>query len=86
MIERKLTVKNQLGLHLRPAGELCKMATDFRSEIKICFRNKEFSAGILNDFGQASLADKLTFCGKILIFFDTLYIALPALKLFNNRL
>ena len=44
MIERKLTVKNQLGLHLRPAGELCKMATDFKSEIKICFRNKEFSA------------------------------------------
>ncbi len=44
LIERKLTVKNRLGLHLRPAGELCKMATEYKSEIKICFRNKEFSA------------------------------------------
>ena len=44
MTERKLTVRNQLGLHLRPAGELCRMATEYKSEIKICFRNKEFSA------------------------------------------
>lgn len=44
LIERRLTVKNRLGLHLRPAGELCRMATEYKSEIKICFRNKEFSA------------------------------------------
>lgn len=44
MIERRLTVRNRLGLHLRPAGELCRMATEYKSEIKICFRNKEFSA------------------------------------------
>lgn len=44
LIERKLTVKNKLGLHLRPAGELCKMASEYKSDIKICFRNKEFSA------------------------------------------
>lgn len=36
----------------------------------------EFSAGILNDFGQNSLADKLIFCGKILI----LVIAVPILE------
>ncbi len=36
----------------------------------------EFSAGILNDFGQASLADKLTFCGKILI----LVLAIPIIE------
>lgn len=44
MTERRLTVKNKLGLHLRPAGELCKLATEYKSDIKICFRNKEFSA------------------------------------------
>ncbi len=44
VIERRLTVRNRLGLHLRPAGELCRMATEYKSEIKICFRNKEFSA------------------------------------------
>ena len=36
----------------------------------------EFSAGILNDFGQNSLADKLIFCGKILI----LVLAVPILE------
>lgn len=36
----------------------------------------EFSAGILNDFEQNSLADKLIFCGKILI----LVLAVPILE------
>ncbi len=36
----------------------------------------EFSAGILSDFGQNSLADKLVFCGKILI----LVLAVPILE------
>ena len=36
----------------------------------------EFSAGILADFGQNSLADKLVFCGKILI----LLLAVPILE------
>ena len=36
----------------------------------------EFSAGILNDFGQNSVADKLIFCGKIVI----LVLALPILE------
>lgn len=36
----------------------------------------EFSAGILTDFGQTSLADKLTFCGKILI----LILAIPIIE------
>ena len=36
----------------------------------------EFSAGILNDFGQNSLADKLVFYGKILV----LILAVPILE------
>lgn len=36
----------------------------------------EFSAGILNDFGQNSVADKLVFCGKIVI----LVLAIPILE------
>ena len=36
----------------------------------------EFSAGILSDFGQNALADKLTFCGKILV----LVLAVPILE------
>ena len=36
----------------------------------------EFSAGILNDFGQNSVADKLVFAGKIVIF----SVSLPVLR------
>ncbi len=36
----------------------------------------EFSAGILSDFGQNSLADKLVFCGKVTI----LVLAVPILE------
>ncbi len=36
----------------------------------------EFSAGLLSDFGQASLGDKLVLCGKIVI----LILALPILR------
>lgn len=36
----------------------------------------EFSAGILNDFGQNSVADKLVFCGKVTV----LILAIPILE------
>lgn len=36
----------------------------------------EFSAGILNDFGQNSVADKLVFCGKVVV----LILAVPILE------
>ena len=36
----------------------------------------EFSAGILTDFGQGSVADKLIFCGKVII----LVLAIPILQ------
>ena len=36
----------------------------------------EFSAGILNDFGQNSVADKLVFCGKAVV----LILAIPILE------
>lgn len=36
----------------------------------------EFSAGIRNDFGQNSVADKLVFCGKVVV----LILAIPILE------
>lgn len=36
----------------------------------------EFSAGILNDFGQNSVADKLVFCGKVVV----LILAIPIIE------
>ncbi|MCD8022324.1 MAG: HPr family phosphocarrier protein, partial [Lachnospiraceae bacterium] len=43
-MEKRLTVHNELGLHLRPAGELCALAMEFESKITIHFRDREFNA------------------------------------------
>jgi phosphocarrier protein len=35
MLRKKITIKNKLGLHARPCSMLVKVASQFRSEIKI---------------------------------------------------
>lgn len=42
MVSKKVTIKNPTGLHLRPAGILCKEAMQFKSHIT--FRYKENTA------------------------------------------
>ena len=44
----------------------------------------EFSAGLLNDFGQNSLADKLIFAGKIVVFVLAVPILESVLKLISS--
>jgi phosphocarrier protein len=39
MVSQKVTVKNPTGLHLRPAGILCKEAMRFRSMITFRFKH-----------------------------------------------
>ena len=46
----------------------------------------EFSAGILNDFGQNSLSDKLVFCGKIVVLVLAVPILDSVLQLVNQLL
>ncbi len=46
----------------------------------------EFSAGILTDFGQNSLADKLVFCGKVVVLILAIPILESVLTLINNLL
>lgn len=46
----------------------------------------EFSAGILNDFGQNSVADKLVFCGKVIILVLAIPILESVLSLINRLL
>lgn len=38
MISQKVTIKNPTGLHLRPAGMLCKEAIKYKSLITFTFR------------------------------------------------
>lgn len=42
MVKAKVTIKNPTGLHLRPAGILCKEAMGFKS--KVTFHYKESTA------------------------------------------
>ena len=37
MVSQKVTIKNPTGLHLRPAGILCKTAMQFRSAVNFTF-------------------------------------------------
>lgn len=39
MVSEKVTIKNQSGLHLRPAGELCNRAMNYKSKISFQFRD-----------------------------------------------
>ena len=44
MISQKVTIKNPTGLHLRPAGILCKEAMTFKSLITFRFRDGSANA------------------------------------------
>ena len=44
MVSQKVTVKNPTGLHLRPAGILCKEAMQFKSHITFRYRENTAKA------------------------------------------
>ena len=44
MVSQKVTIKNPTGLHLRPAGILCKEAMQFQSLITFQYRNNTANA------------------------------------------
>ena len=49
MVERKVTVVNPTGLHLRPAGLLCQTSMKFDSKVMIFYKEKEINAkSVLN--------------------------------------
>ncbi|MCC8051940.1 MAG: HPr family phosphocarrier protein [Clostridiales bacterium] len=43
-MEKRLTVNNELGLHLRPAGELCTLAMEYDAKITLRFHDREYNA------------------------------------------
>ena len=44
MVSRKITIINPSGLHLRPAGNLCKESLKYKSKININFGDKSANA------------------------------------------
>ena len=44
MVSQKVAIKNPTGLHLRPAGNLCKEAMKFKSKITFEYRGNTANA------------------------------------------
>ena len=44
MVKQKVVIKNPTGLHLRPAGILCKEAMQFKSHITFTYRDSTANA------------------------------------------
>ncbi|MBQ7535645.1 MAG: HPr family phosphocarrier protein [Stomatobaculum sp.] len=44
MVSQKVKVINPSGLHLRPAGNLCKEAIRYESKVELLFRDSEANA------------------------------------------
>lgn len=44
MVHSKIVIKNPTGLHLRPAGILCKEAIQFESSVNFRFKNSTANA------------------------------------------
>lgn len=42
--EKKVVIKNKIGLHARPAAQLVQKASKFKSSIEISFNGKKVSA------------------------------------------
>lgn len=58
MVNQKVTIKNPTGLHLRPAGYLCKEAMKYRSLITF-----SFDGGVANAKSVLSVLGACVKCG-----------------------
>lgn len=63
MVSQSVIIKNPTGLHLRPAGILCKEAMKFKSSITFTFRGNTANAkSVLSVLGACvKSGDEITF-------------------------
>lgn len=62
MVKQKVKIKNPTGLHLRPAGILCKEAMQFQSHITF-----EFEGGISNAKSVLSILGACVKCNDEIV-------------------
>ena len=59
MVSQKIVIKNPTGLHLRPAGILCKEAMNFKSLITFQYRGNTANAkSVLSVLGACIKCDE----------------------------
>lgn len=58
MVRQEVTIKNPTGLHLRPAGILCKEAIRYKASVEFKFRE-----GIVNAKSVLSVLGACVKCG-----------------------
>ncbi|WP_026506887.1 HPr family phosphocarrier protein [Butyrivibrio sp. MC2013] len=63
MLKEKIVIKNPTGLHLKPAGVLCKVAMDHKCQISFAVRNTTGNAkSVLSVLGACiRCGDEVTF-------------------------
>ncbi|WP_026496415.1 HPr family phosphocarrier protein [Butyrivibrio sp. WCD3002] len=63
MVTRKVVIKNPTGLHLRPAGNLCKVAMNYKSHITFMYgQNSANAKSVLSVLGACiKCGDELEF-------------------------
>ena len=63
MVKQKVMIKNPTGLHLRPAGILCKEALKYKSSVKFQFMKSTANAkSVLSVLGACvKSGDEITF-------------------------
>ncbi|MBR2707228.1 MAG: HPr family phosphocarrier protein [Mogibacterium sp.] len=42
MVSKKIIIEDPLGMHMRPASRLAKMAGDYQSKVTVKFNGKDF--------------------------------------------
>lgn len=64
MVSQKVVIKNPTGLHLRPAGILCKEAMQYKSLITFSFNDTTANAkSVLSVLGACvKCGDEIEFC------------------------
>ena len=63
MVTQKVVIKNPTGLHLRPAGNLCKVAMNYKSHITFMYGDNSANAkSVLSVLGACiKCGDELEF-------------------------
>lgn len=65
MLTKEITIRNQTGLHARPATNFVKFAAGFQSRIFISYKNKEIDAKSIVSLLTGGIGSNVTFTLRV---------------------